>query len=262
MPKTHKSKKTGHRRLVSALLAVVMVAGLVTSAWLAVSPTVKKQEALDYQAELLTSIEQGSGDITVADSFTVEVDFYDIEPTAAVPASVDDDPVPVPKITEGTVDAAVETISASAPEQTAAVSETSAQPEAISGIGILTIEKIDLKLPVTGGVSEAQLKVALGHVPETAAIGETGNAVIAGHRSYTYGHYFNRLGEMAIGDIIGYQAKNGDVMRFEVFEITEIEPGDQSAFIQPEDKSIITLYTCTPIRVATHRLLVKAVKID
>ena len=257
MPKTHKSKKYGHRRLVSVLLAVVMVAGLLTSAWLAISPTLKKQEALDYQADLLASIEQGSGDIALSNSFTVEVDFYDIAPT-----SMNDDSVPIPKITEGTVDAAAEATSAPAPEQTAAVSETPAQPEAISGIGILTIDKIDLKLPVSDGVSEAQLKVTLGHVPETAAIGEIGNAVIAGHRSYTYGHYFNRLGEMAVGDIIGYQSKGGEVMRFEVFEITEIEPDDQSAFIQPEDESIITLYTCTPIRTATHRLLVKAIKID
>ena len=47
----------------------------------------------------------------------------------------------------------------------------------------------------------------------------------------------------------------------EVFEITEIEPADQIAFIQPTDESIITLYTCTPIREATHRLLVRAEKI-
>jgi len=157
-------------------------------------------------------------------------------------------------------------------DRTAAEPETAA-PELISapvnvplpqtgeGIGILEIDKISLKLPVVEGVTEDCLKTAVGRVPETAFIGETGNAVIAGHRSYTYGEYFNRLGEMETGDIIIYTPKDGESMTFEVFEVTEITPGDQIAFIQPEDESIITLYTCTPVRTATHRLLVRAIKI-
>lgn len=236
---------------MSAALAIVMVVSIVTSVWFAISPTLKKQEALDYQADLLASIEQGDGNISTEDGFTVEVDYYDIEEIDGA-----DEPVQIPKIAEGTVDAAPEL-----PEHTPESAVISQFTE-INGIGILTIDKIDLKLPVTDGVSEAQLKIALGHVPETAAIGEAGNAVIAGHRSYTYGQDFNRLGEIVIGDIIEYQLKSGDTMRFEVFEIVEIEPDDQSAFEQPEDESIITLYTCTPIRTATHRLLVKAIKID
>ena len=248
LAKKHKPKQTGRRRLMSIMLVIVMIAGLVASAWLAVSPTLKKQETLDYQADLLTSIEQGNVFIIPDSGFAVEVDYYDIP----------EDAVQIPKITEGTIDVIPETAE---PEQTSTEVSQPA-PLEINGIGILSIDKIDLRLPVSDGVSEAQLKISPGHVPETAAIGAIGNAVIAGHRSYTYGHDFNRLGEMAIGDIIGYQSKDGTIMRFEVFEIQEIEPDDQSAFIQPEDESIITLYTCTPIRTATHRLLVKAVKID
>ena len=247
MAKKHKPKQSGRRRLMSIILVIVMIAGLITSAWLAVSPTLKKQETLDYQADLLASIEQGNGIIIPESGFAAKVDYYDLaEPDTT------DEPVQIPKITEGTIDVMPET-AAPAPQPA---------PLEINGIGILNIDKIDLRLPVSDGVSEAQLKISPGHVPETAAIGAIGNAVIAGHRSYTYGQDFNRLGEMAVGDIIGYQSKDGTIMRFEVFEIQEIEPDDQSAFIQPEDESIITLYTCTPIRTATHRLLVKAVKID
>jgi sortase A len=101
----------------------------------------------------------------------------------------------------------------------------------------------------------------VGHVPQTAAVGDTGNAVIAGHRSYTHGEHFNRLGEAEIGDIIQYAGISGERMVFVVDEILEIIPGDQAAFDQPEDKSQITLYTCTPIRTATHRLLVRATRI-
>lgn len=248
--KKYKPKHHDRRRLGSAILAVVMVIGIIASAWLAVSPTLEKQETLDLQADLIASIEQGGGIITPEVGFTAEVDYYDL--LEDNPASdISDDLAQIPQISESTIDAAP-------------VSAEVSQPVSleINGIGILTIDKIDLRLPVSDGVSEAQLKVGPGHVPETAAIGAIGNAVIAGHRSYTYGHDFNRLGEMAVGDIIGYQSKDGTVMRFEVFEITEIEPDDQSAFIQPEDESIITLYTCTPIRTATHRLLVKTTKID
>ena len=250
MRKKYKPKHLNRRRLMSVMLAVVMVIGIVTSAWFAISPTLKKQDALDYQADLLASIEQGGGVITPEVGFTAEVDYYDLTEDNPAPNTVND-MTQIPKVTEGTIDAAPVSNEVSQPA-----------PLEINGIGILTIDKIDLRLPVSDGVSEAQLKVALGHVPETAAIGAIGNAVIAGHRSYTYGHDFNRMGEMAMGDIIGYQAKNGESMRFEVFEIREIEPDDQSAFIQPEDESIITLYTCTPIRTATHRLLVKAIKIN
>ena len=135
-------------------------------------------------------------------------------------------------------------------------------PNSIIGIGILTIESINLRLPIAEGVDEATLRIAPGRVPQTAQIGDIGNAVIAGHRNYTFGSMFNRLGELEIGDIVQYQARNGEMMEFVVFEIAVIEPNDQIAFLQPVNDSIITLYTCTPIRTATHRLIIRAQRID
>lgn len=134
-------------------------------------------------------------------------------------------------------------------------------PSAIQGIGILTIGSINLHLPIAEGVEYATLRIAPGRVPQTAQVGETGNAVIAGHRNYTFGSMFNRLGELELGDIVGFQARNGEEMLFTVFEIAVIEPHDQIAFIQPVNDSIITLYTCTPIRTATHRLIIRAQRI-
>ena len=144
-------------------------------------------------------------------------------------------------------------------------------------IQIITIDRINARLPVTEGVSVAQLKVAVGHVPQTPKIGPAGNAVIAGHRSYTYGQYFNRLGELVVGDIIKYQPISGDEMQFKVNEILEVLPGDPAVLWQPdqadsspgkpnigsesaspENIKMLTLLTCTPIMTATHRLLVRA----
>lgn len=155
-------------------------------------------------------------------------------------------------------------------EMIAAIENSIVQPEAEppkepasigTEFGILTLERLDMKLPVVEGATEELLKTAAGHVPETAAIGDTGNAVVAGHRSYTYGKDFNRLGEVEIGDIIGFTSASGESCLFEVFEIIVIEPDDQIAFIQTADRSVITLYTCTPIYEATHRLLVRAEKL-
>ena len=129
---------------------------------------------------------------------------------------------------------------------------------AASVIGVLSIDCINLRLPVTAGVSEAQLHIAVGHVPGTAAIGSLGNAVIAGHRTYQHGSFFNRIGELRPGDIIEFKSVDGTTWRFVVYEITELAADDQSAFIQPDNASIITLYTCTPIGKATFRLVVRA----
>jgi sortase A len=137
----------------------------------------------------------------------------------------------------------------------------SAFPSAIQGIGILTIERIDLRLPIAEGIEYATLRIAPGRVPQTALVGDIGNAVIAGHRNYAFGSMFNRLGEVEVGDVIGFTALSGEEMTFEVFEISVIEPQDQIAFIQPTNNSIITLYTCTPIRVASHRLLIRAQRV-
>ena len=139
--------------------------------------------------------------------------------------------------------------------------DLSAFPQGIIPLGILTIDAIDLILPVMEGVNEPELRLAPGRVSETAQVGEIGNAVIAGHRNFSFGSMFNRLGEVEVGDIIQFQAMNGEVMTFEVFELLEIFPCNQIAFIQPQDEAIITLFTCTPIREATHRLLIRAIKI-
>lgn len=225
----------------TVLLAAAMLIAAAAGSWFLFSPSLENRANLDKQAELLDSIETGGGAVVIDEAVKAyAIDFYN-EPLeeSGIILPLEAEPVSEPE------PAATET-----PEVTE-----------ITGAGVLTIDKIDLKLPVVDGISNEQLKIAAGRVPETAVIGKTGNAVIAGHRSYTYGKYFNRLGEMEPGDIISYTPKGGEAMTFEVFEITEILPGDQIAFIQPEDEAIITLYTCTPIKVASHRLLVRAARI-
>lgn len=227
------------QKKVALLLAAVLAA--LVGIGLAVSPSVERQRLDEGQAALLQHIETGGGTVKLPDAAVkIPVTDYD-EPEG-------EDVIPL---------AAAPEPAEPAPEQAAPDSGE------IAGIGILTIPRIDAKLPVTAGVTEEQLKVSEGWVTQTAPIGGEGNAVIAGHRSYTYGRHFNRLGELEAGDEIRYTTLDGEDMTFLVSEILTNEPGDPATFAAPpEGTAQLTLYTCTPIREATHRLLVRALRVE
>ena len=127
----------------------------------------------------------------------------------------------------------------------------------LSGLGIIEIDKINLKIPVADGATKTSLKVAAGHVKETAQIGSTGNAVVAAHRSYTKGQFFNRLDELVIGDMVTYTVKDGANYKFKVVDILTLEPSDSKFFDIRIGKSDLTLYTCTPVKIASHRLAIR-----
>jgi len=219
-------------RLKSAWLIAVLVVTSVAGVCLLLLPSIEHRIDWNRENELLSELAAAQ---TAAAPETTTIPDTEPETTSPAPSS-----------------------SAAPTEPPTTPPTTTAPQDPFDPIGTLTIDKINLKLPVVEGVTLAQLKIAVGHVPQTPAIGEIGNAVIAGHRNYTYGSMFNRLGEIEVGDIITYTPKGGQPMIFTVFEITEIVPGDPITFIQPTDESIITLYTCTPVRVASHRLLIRA----
>lgn len=123
-------------------------------------------------------------------------------------------------------------------------------------IGILTISKIDLKVAIGEGADLKTLKYAVGHFQGTAMPGQKGNFCLAGHRSYTFGEYFNRLGELKDGDEIQVKTVNGEY-KYKVYDIQVVLPS-QVQVLNPTTDSTMTLVTCTPIRIATHRLIIKA----
>lgn len=122
-------------------------------------------------------------------------------------------------------------------------------------IGIMKIPKIDLKVAIGEGVDMETLKYAVGHEPNSAMAGEKGNFVVDGHRSYTYSEYFNRLDEVKKGDEIIVTTRKGE-FKYKVYDIMVVEPTD-TWVMNPTKDAEITLITCTPVRVATHRLIVK-----
>lgn len=127
-------------------------------------------------------------------------------------------------------------------------------------VGIMEIPKIDLKVAIGEGVDTKTLKYAVGHFDGTAMPGEKGNFAVAGHRSYTYNKYFNRLDELQEGDEITIKSKKGEYT-YKVYEKKVVEPTEVSVLNKTEDATI-TLVTCTPIRIATHRLIIKGKLIE
>lgn len=125
-------------------------------------------------------------------------------------------------------------------------------------VALLEISKIDVYLPVAEGTDQATLKYALGHMPETAAIGAVGNAVVAGHRGHSFGTYFSRLDEIVIGDEIKVTA-GGKTYIYEVYETLIVEPNDLSVLRGSSAHQVLTLITCHPMYTSTHRLIVHAV---
>lgn len=125
---------------------------------------------------------------------------------------------------------------------------------------LVRIPKIDSVEPVSEGTSKEALANSLGHDTSTAYPGEKGNCVIAGHRNYTFGKFFNRLDEVEIGDMI-YVDTHEETFSYQVKEIKVVEPEDVS-ILENTDDEILTLYTCTPIYIATHRLVVIAKRVE
>jgi sortase A len=125
-------------------------------------------------------------------------------------------------------------------------------------IGIMVIDKIDLRLPIVEGLTRRNLSYALAHLENSAAIGEAGDCCIFGHRNHTFGKFFNRLDELGEGDAITLEDAAGVVHNYTVVKKEILKPTDENLLVSGIEGSVITLITCHPIGVASHRLVIRA----
>ncbi|MBB3067768.1 sortase A [Paenibacillus baekrokdamisoli] len=124
-------------------------------------------------------------------------------------------------------------------------------------LGIIAIDKIDLKLPILEGATKANMRYAATHLTGTNSLGKIGNAAIAAHRARTKGRLFNRLNELELGDKITIIMKDKRLI-YTVSKISVVEPTDLSVLSSNDKASILTLITCDPLVNPTHRLIVQA----
>jgi sortase A len=120
---------------------------------------------------------------------------------------------------------------------------------------VINIPKIGLDEVVVEGVGVEELKKGVGHYPDTKMPGETGNAALAGHRT-TYGHPFNRIDELSMGDEISITTKAG-TFHYSVMEKKVVTPESVEVLNDTPDNRL-TLTTCHPKYSAEQRLIVVA----
>lgn len=130
---------------------------------------------------------------------------------------------------------------------------SSASPAVYVRLGVLKIPKLNISSYVLEG-TERQLSYGAGHVPGSAGLGEKGNCVIAGHRNTIF-RYLNMLSK---GDRLMAET-DGTVYTYEVYQSFSVLP-DELWVLQTvrEEPYTLTMITCTPYLISSHRLIVRA----
>ena len=126
----------------------------------------------------------------------------------------------------------------------------------------IKIPKIDVDLPVFHGTSQTVLKGGVGHMEGSALPvgGEGTHAVLTGHTGLTTAKLFTDLRELEIGDEFYIYTLN-QVLAYRIDQITTVEPTDIDALYPVEGEDHVTLLTCTPYGVNSHRLLVRGERV-
>ena len=126
-------------------------------------------------------------------------------------------------------------------------------------IGYIEIPKISIKLPIYHGTSQEVLEKGVGHVQSTAFPigGKTCHSVLIGHRGLPSSKLFTDLDQLEIGDSFYITVLN-QKLQYDVYSIETVEPKDLEKIQIIEGKDIVTLITCTPYGINTHRLLIHA----
>jgi sortase A len=126
----------------------------------------------------------------------------------------------------------------------------------------LVIPSIDADLPVYHGTSDAVLAEGVGHLEGTAfPIGGAGtHAVLTGHRGLASAELFTRLDELRRGDRFTINVF-GRTLTYRVTTTVVIEPDDTRTLDPVPGKDLVTLVTCTPIGINSHRILVTGARV-
>jgi len=130
-------------------------------------------------------------------------------------------------------------------------------------MGILVVDKINVKLSIYHGTDQGVLQVGLGHMEGTSLpVGGTGtHSFITGHRGVPSATLLTDLGQLVNGDIFTLYVL-GETLTYEVDDIQTVTPYEIEKLEIDPAMDYCTLVTCTPYGVNTHRLLVRGHRID
>ena len=130
-------------------------------------------------------------------------------------------------------------------------------------MGYIQIPKISVDLPIYHGTSEEVLEKGVGHIQNTSVPigGNSTHSVLTGHTGLPNAELFTRLDELVVGDIFYIHVLN-DILTYKVYEIKVVLPDNIDELRITSGEDLVTLVTCTPYGVNSHRLLVKAERVE
>lgn len=131
-------------------------------------------------------------------------------------------------------------------------------PDGSGVMGYIEIPKISVRLPVYHGTGEDALQRGIGHLAGTSLpVGGAGtHCVLSGHRGLPTALLFTDLDRLISGDRF-YLHVLDETLAYEVDRIAVVEPTEVSDLLPESGADYVTLVTCTPYGVNTHRLLVR-----
>lgn len=129
-------------------------------------------------------------------------------------------------------------------------------------MGYLDIPEINVLLPIYHGTGSEVLDKGAGHLENTSLPvgGIATHAVLSAHTAYARATLFNRLTELEEGDAF-YLTVLDETLAYQVDQIKVVEPHDTGALVIDGYEDYVTLVTCTPYGVNSHRLLVRGTRI-
>ena len=130
-------------------------------------------------------------------------------------------------------------------------------------MGYITIEKIGVELPIYHGTGDSVLQVAAGHLEGTSLPvgGASTHAVISAHRGLPSAKLFTNLDQLEVGDTFTITVLDR-VLTYEVDQISIVLPTETDDLKVTEGRDYVTLMTCTPYGINSHRLLVRGRRIE
>ena len=130
-------------------------------------------------------------------------------------------------------------------------------------IGYLSIDKIRVEIPIYHGTNNDTLNSFVGHIEGTSLpIGGKGtHSVLSAHRGLPSAKLFSDLDRLELGDIFKITVLD-EVLTYEVDKISIVKPNNSKELKIDKNNDYVTLLTCTPYGINTHRLLVRGKRVD
>ena len=130
-------------------------------------------------------------------------------------------------------------------------------------MGYIDIPAIEVELPIYHGTEESVLQIACGHIAGTSLPvgGESTHSVLSGHRGLPSAKLFTDLDQLVYGDIFTMQILN-ETLTYMVDQVRIVLPDELGDLAIENGKDYVTLVTCTPYGINTHRLLVRGHRVE